>query len=40
MKTNKSKKITIFEGKQIRRVWDEEKEFKKILDIEISENKE
>jgi hypothetical protein len=26
MKTGKSKKIAIFEGKQIRRVWDEEKE--------------
>ncbi|MFA6550737.1 MAG: Bro-N domain-containing protein [Candidatus Gracilibacteria bacterium] len=26
MKTAKSKKIAIFEGKQIRRVWDEEKE--------------
>jgi len=26
MKNAKSKKIAIFEGKQIRRVWDEEKE--------------
>src|SRR3989344_2432843 len=35
MKTAKSKKIAIFEGKQIRRVWDEEKElwYFSIVDI-------
>ena len=35
MKKKKSKKIAIFEGKQIRRVWDEEKElwYFSIVDI-------
>ena len=35
MKTKKSKKIAIFEGKQIRRVWDEEKElwYFSVMDI-------
>jgi hypothetical protein len=30
MKTVKSKKIAIFEGNQIRRYWNDEKEYKKI----------